>query len=357
MGSRARVLRVERDRIAPAAASDLWAAVDGLVDRATRMSDLTYHGLHLLAVRRFRETGRLVPRDLAAAAREAALLTLIVPIVLEQVRLAYDRTIVLMKGPEAASCYPDPALRPLRDLDLLVPDAEEAQRALLAAGFVTAGSPEPYRDIHHLQPLRWPGAPLLVEIHDRPKWPAGLPPPSRAELLASALPGSTGVPGILALPAELHAMLIAAHAWAHAPLGRLIQLVDLAAVTAGLDRSVLDRTAASLGMERLWKTSIGAVDALLDGAVGPWPLRLWARNLRSAREPTVLESHLGRWLPPWWALSPREALRANVFTISRELGPQGNEPWRRKLRRTLRALRDAGRPLSDHNRTLGEEGP
>jgi hypothetical protein len=336
--------------------SDLWAAVDRLVDRAARMSDLTFHGLHLLGVRRYRETGRLVPRDLATAGRQAAILTLVVPVVLEQVRLAYDRTIVLMKGPEAASYYPDPALRPLRDLDLLVPDAEEAQRALLAAGFVTAGSPVPYRDIHHLQPLRWPGAPLLVEIHDRPKWPAGLPLPSRAELLASAVPASTGVPGILALPAELHAMLIAAHSWAHAPLGRLIQLVDLAAVTAGLDRCALDRTAASLGMERVWRTSIGAVDALLDDAPAPWPLRLWARNLRAAREPTVFESHLGRWLPPWWALSPRDALRANVFTISRELGRLRNEPWRRKLRRTMRAFRNAGRRLSDHNRTLGEEG-
>jgi hypothetical protein len=337
--------------------TDLWAAVDALVDRAARVSDLTFHGLHLLAVRRYRETGRLVPRDLQAAEREAVILTLVAPVVLEQVRLAYDRTIVLMKGPEAASSYPDQALRPFRDLDLLVPDAQEAQSALLAAGFVTAGSPVPYRDIHHLQPLRLPGAPLLVEVHDRPKWPAGLPGPSRAELLASAVPGSTGIAGILALPAELHAMLIAAHAWAHAPLGRLIQLVDLAAVTAGLNRSELDRTAARLGMERLWKTSMDAADALVEGRAATLPLRLWARSLRAAREPTVLESHLGRWLPPWWALPAREALRANAFTISRELGRLRNEPWRRKLRRTLRALRNAGRPLSDHNRTLGEEGP
>jgi Uncharacterised nucleotidyltransferase len=263
---------------------------------------------------------------------------------------------VLMKGPEAAAHYRDPALRPFHDLDLLVPDAEEAQAALLAAGFVTAGSPEPYVDIHHLQPLAWPGVPLLVEVHDRPKWPAGLPLPSRAELLASAVPGTTGVCGILALPPELHAMVIAAHSWAHAPLARLVHLVDLAAVTADLDRHALDRTAASLGMRRLWRTSIGAADALLDGGSAPWALRLWARNLRAAREPTVLESHLGRWLPPWWALSPRRAMRANAFTISRELGPQRDEPWRTKLRRTVRAFQHATRRRSDHNRTLGEEG-
>ena len=334
--------------------ADLWAAVDRLVDRAPRVSDLAFHGLHLLGARRYRETGRLVPRDFATAVRNAAVLSLVYPVVLDQIRRAYDRTIVLMKGPEAAARYPDPALRPFRDLDLLVPDAEEAQHALLAAGFVPAGSPDPYEELHHLQPLQWPGAPLLVEVHDRPKWPEGMVLPSRAELLASAVPGTTGVPGILALPPELHAMAIAAHSWAHLPLGRLIHLVDLGAVTAGLDRRQLDRTAASLGMLRMWRSSIGAVDALVEGG-STWALRLWARNLRDAREPTVLESHLARWLPPWWALSPRKALSANAFTISREVGPH-DEPWSRKLRRTRRAFRHATRRLSDHNRAWGEEG-
>ena len=227
------------------APQDLWDAVDALIDRAPRISDLTFHRLHLLAARRYRQWGRLVPKDVSAAERDGALLSLVVPLVLQQVRNAYDRTIVLMKGPEVAMRYPDPTLRPFRDLDLLVPDAAEAQAALLAAGFVTALSPEPYVDIHHLQPLQWPGAPLLVEVHDRPKWPAGLPAPSRAELLASAIPGSTGVAGVMALPPELHAMVVAAHSWAHAPLARLGHLVDLAAVTAGLDRRSLDRTAAS----------------------------------------------------------------------------------------------------------------
>jgi Uncharacterised nucleotidyltransferase len=345
---------VEAEPLTPA--QDLWAAVDGLVDRAPRVSDLSYHGLHLFAARRFRETGRLVPRDFTAAERNAAILSLFVPIVLQEARNAYDRTIVLMKGPEVAVRYRDPALRPYRDLDLLVPDAEEAQRALLAAGFVTAGSPEPYVDIHHLQPLQWPGVPLLLEIHDRPKWPEGLTLPSRAELLASAVGGSTGIAGVLALSPEHHAMVIAAHSWAHAPLGRLIHLVDLAAVTAGLDRGSLDRTAAALGIRRLWRTSIGAVDALFDGGSSPWAVRLWARHLRAAREPTVLESHLARWLPPWWAVAPRTALRANGFTISRELAPRGDEQWRTKLRRTIRAFRHLGRRLSDHHRTLGEEG-
>lgn len=336
---------------------DLWCGVDRLVDRATRDTDLAFHGLHLFAARRYRETGRLVPRSVRDAERLAAITTLVAPVVLQQARNAYDRTMVLMKGPEIAVRYPDPALRPFGDLDLLVPDAAEAQRALIAAGFVPAGSPARYVGIHHLQPLRWPGSPLFVELHDRPKWIDGLPAPSRAELLASALPGSTGVAGVLALTPDLHALVIAAHSWAHSPLARLLHLVDVAAVTQGLDRSALRRRAAQLGLKSVWDTTIAAVDCVLGEAETPWALRLWARNLAAVRERTVLESHLGRWLPPWWALDARAALGANAFTASRELGPHGGEPWRRKLRRTAYAFRDATRRLSDHQRALGEEGP
>lgn len=347
----------ERDVLASALPQHgLWQAVDALIDRATRLPDLEFHRLHLLAARRWRATGKLVPRNLQEAERNAAILTLVAPIVLKQARDAYDRTMVLMKGPEIACRYPDAALRPFGDLDVLVPDAAEAQRALLAAGFVLAGTPEPYQDIHHVQPVRWPGSPLNVELHDRPKWIEGLPGPSRAELLASAVGGSTGVAGVLALPPELHAISIAAHAWAHSPLARLGHLVDLAAVTDGLDRAELDRLARSLSIGRAWRASIEVGDSLFAGARRPAPLRLWARNLEAVREPTVLESHLGRWLPPWWALRPRDALRANGFTLSRELGPLGDEPWAAKARRTRRALRNATRRLSDHQRTLGEEG-
>lgn len=340
---------------APTARSGLWDGVDALIDRATRLPDLRLHRLHLLAARRYRETGKLVPRDLRDDERNAAILTLVTPIVLRQARDAYDRTMVLMKGPEIARRYPDPVQRPFGDLDLLVPDAAEAQRALLAAGFVRVGRPELYASIHHVQPVQWPGNPLNVELHDRPKWIGGLTGPSRAELLASAVGGSTGVAGVLALPPELHAVVVAAHAWAHGPLARLGHLVDLAAVTEGLDRSELDRLASRLGVRGVWRTSIEAVDALFAGARRTAPLRTWARNLESARDCTVLESHLARWLPAWWALDPASALRANAFTLSREVGRLGDEPWRAKLGRTRRALRHATDRLSDHQRALGEE--
>ena len=112
---------------------------------------------------------------------------------------------------------------------------QAAQAALLAAGFVEVGEAGRYEDIHHLRALWWPGLPLVVEIHDRPKWPDGLTGPSTEELLAAAVPARLGVDGIGALPPAEHALLLAAHAWAHEPLGRLGQLVDVAATLRRTD--------------------------------------------------------------------------------------------------------------------------
>ena len=99
---------------------------------------------------------------------------LAVPPLLERVRAACDGPLVVMKGPEVAARYAEPSTRPFRDLDLLACDAAAVQRSLLDAGFQVAGEPELYVDIHHLRPLYWPGLPLVIEVHQRPKWPAGL---------------------------------------------------------------------------------------------------------------------------------------------------------------------------------------
>ena len=77
---------------------------------------------------------------------------------------------LLMEGPEVAKLYVDPAVRNFRDVDLIVPNAPDTQRRLLSAGFVETGDPKLFENIHHLRPLLWPGLPLLLEVHHRPKW-------------------------------------------------------------------------------------------------------------------------------------------------------------------------------------------
>jgi hypothetical protein len=337
----------------------IWTAVDRLVDRAPHLSDLRGQRIELLAARRWRMLGRPIPSELVLAERKAAISTLTAPAVLEKVRACYDGCIVVMKGLEVAARYPDPALRTFGDIDLLVPDAAEAQHALLAAGFQPLGDyPELYvHDVHHLRPLWWPGLPVYVEVHKRPNWPFWLSPPPTGELVSAAVPSSSGVKDVLALHPSHHALVLAAHAWGRAPLGTLRDLIDIAAMADGLERSELDACARRWGMERIWRTMTSTIDAVLFEE-GPTPLavRIWARHLEGVRDRTVLENHVQRWLSSFWALPARKATRAAAKVIFDELRPAYGETWSAKLRRSGRAIRAASRRESEHKAALGPEG-
>lgn len=336
------------------APGDLWAAVDRLVDRAPTLADLRSHRLELFAARRWRLLGREVPADIAQLERTSAVVALSVPALLEQIRAAYDGPVILHKGPEVAARYPDPTLRLFGDVDLLVADAEQAQAALLAAGFEPTGDPALYRDIHHLRPLQWQDLPLVVEIHSRPKWVESLRPPSVTELLDAAVP-STVTEGFLALPPAHHAVLLAAHSWAHEPLRRLRDLIDVAAVAQTADTSEIAFVAEAWGVARLWRSTAAAAESMLGSSPRPGSLKTWARNLPQVRERTVYEHHLQRWLSNFWILPPDRALWTLPATLLRELRPEPGETWRRKSARTVRALRNASRRRSEHDEELARE--
>ena len=331
---------------------DPWPAIDRLIDRALRLEDLRRHGLQLLAGRRFRASGRRVDPQLVHDEQLAAAVALSAPRVLEQVRAAYDGPIVLMKGPEIALLYPAPHLRAYGDIDLLVDDAQRAQRALIAAGFRPVGDPRLYVDIHHLRPLLAPGLALAVEVHDRPKWPDGERPPATDELISRAVPSEAGGEGILTLPGPEHALLVAAHSWAHVPLGRLSHLLDADLLAAGCTEAEISSLGRSWRLERIWQVTAEAADTIFRGEPRAWPLRTWARNLPAARERTVLERHLQEWLAPYAAAPPRRALGASAAAFVGTGRRQPDEAWRAKLRRTVRALRSPSVRLSDHGRAL-----
>jgi hypothetical protein len=331
----------------------MWRSVDSLIDRAPSDDDLRSHRLEVLAARRFRAVGRPIPEDFAAQARFAAVAGLTAPIVLERIRAVCDGPIIVLKGPEVAACYPDPALRGYGDLDVLVPDAAAAHSALRRAGWEEVGDPRVYVDIHHLRPLLSEGMVLPVEVHSQPKWQADGSPPVE-ELLEAATPSATGLPGLLALPAEHHAVLLAVHSWAHEPLRRLRDVIDVAAVARRADRVEAERLARSWGVGRLWRTTIGASDALLGDRPTTWALRVWAQNLRNARERTVFESHVERWLSDFWAMPFPQALGTVPATLATEVRPEGDEGWGPKLLRSGRAVRNAARRRSQHDRELDE---
>ncbi len=160
---------------------------------------------------------------------------------------------------------------------------------------------------------------------------------------------TTTIDGFLALPPEHHALLLAAHSWAHEPLRILRDLIDIAAVAAAADQEELSRIAGDWGISRLWKATSAAADGVLRGGRRPLSVRVWARNLSLVRERTVLENHLERWLSDFSIMSFGRAASTLPATFRLELARKGDESRRDKLARSKRALRNAFRRRSEHD--------
>jgi hypothetical protein len=151
-----------------------------------------------------------------------------------------------------------------------------------------------------------------------------------------------------------HALLLAAHAWTHEPLGRISHLLDIALVGAECDRAERDAVAADWEATRLWSTTEAMVDALFFRRDRlRRPLRLPARKLERVEERTVLESHAYRALAPFWVLPPSDAVRTAAAALADTLRPGSGETWPRKARRTVVALRHMFMRRSDHERAIG----
>lgn len=330
--------------------SPVWIAVDRLAATAPTISDLTAHRLHLVEAHRLRSIGATVPAPLAEAERIGALMRLAAPVVLGRAREAYDGKLVLLKGPEVAASYPNPGMRPFTDLDLLAHDAEGAQQALVRAGFVPLSAADGYDELHHLAPLVLPGLPVIVEVHRTPKWLPWMTPPSNEELFADAVPSAAGAEGILGLCPEHHALVLAAHAWSHAPLGRILDLVDVTAVAGDPDAASLASLAANWGMGRVWRLTTRTIAHVLFGERdSPAALRIWARNLERVSGRTVAAWHLERWIGPYWAMHPMSASKACFVSVRTDLRRVPGETWRDKLTRSCLALRNASLRRVDHD--------
>jgi hypothetical protein len=260
---------------------------------------------------------------------------------------------MLMKGPEVAASYPEPRTRPYADIDLLAEDPDGAQRALLAAGFIPRADARDHSRAQHLDPLIDPELALLVEIHRRPNCPARLTAPTTDELFSLAVPSVTGIDGLLAPLPAAHALLLAAHAWAHHPLGRIGDLLDVAAILPLDQRPAAEALARRWGWRRMWQTTLTAADALLGGAPEPFALRTWARHLGTVSELSVLDNHMVRMIAPGFALPPRHVPMGVAIELRgyAELNP--GERWPRKLGRTAIAMRDAFTVKSQHDSRVG----
>ena len=332
-----------------------WERVEELADRAPSIADLRFHKLELVAARTLRARGGRLPPELREAECQRVLVDLAAHDVLRRIRAAYDGRLVLFKGPEIAARYPAPELRPYRDLDLIVDDAAAAHSALLEAGFAPTGIWAPHVDLHHLQPLCWPGLPLGVELHSRPHLPDGLRAPSAAQLLDATVPARFADGLVEAPEPAAHTLLVAAHAWAHAPLAHIGQLLDVALLAEEVEPARLDALARRWGCRRLWRITRAAIDVLLDGAPMPAPLRLCAPHLRAVRERTVAERHVEELVSPLLGLPATRGGPQAARVLARRVRRGDDETWSHKLMRTRRALRHARLRHSEHEARLPAE--
>jgi hypothetical protein len=331
----------------------IWDFVDRAIARAPTVADLAAHRLGPLATRRYRVLGRPLPPELDELERLTMARTLAAPVILRRIRAACTGPIVLVKGPETAAHYPDPALRLYGDLDIVVPRPDEVQAALFADGFVEHAGPTSVATRYHLRPLWLPELPLKIEVHRELNWPRGLDRPA-IDLFAETTPSATRVEGISTLPRSTLAILTAGHAWAHAPLATLGELLDVALLALGIDDGVLSAAARRWGLGRIWATTLRAIDSqILASRPRALPERLWARHLPAVRERTVFEAHVEDLLSPLWALPVGRASREIARTVIETPLPLAEERWSTKLLRSRSALRHAFVRKSAHDSTLG----
>ena len=291
----------------------MWAAVDGLVDRAPTVLDLLDHRLGAIAARRWRAAGRALPAPILEEERYASVATLATPVLLGRVASVYDGPTLVLKGPEVAARFPDPVMRPSHDLDVLVEDSAAAFAALRDAGCsIIRDDPAEQHEL----PLVFPDLPLSIEVHSAPKWPARAAAAPTAELFAHAVPSSSGVPGMLAPSPAHQAVLLAVHSWTHRPLARALDLVDVLVTLDEADEAAAEAIARRWKVDRIWSTTVRAARALLAGDRPPWPLRTWARNTPAVRRPTRGEELLERCVSPFAALPPLAAARASTASIA-----------------------------------------
>ena len=346
-------------RPSPSSPSDLWAAVDRIVDRLSP-EQACDHGLGPLAARRRRELGRPLTEQLVREERAAGAANLVAPSLLARVREAVDGRIVVFRGPELSRHYPGRARR-FGDLDLLPEDAERTQAALLAAGFRLQDRdwpPEGYHDTrrphYHLHPLEWPGVPLRIEVHRHVKWPDGVTPPANEDILGNAVAAENGVPGVLVPDPAQHAVLLASHVWGEIPFRRLRQLIDILAFVDGrIAPERLSAAADAWGFRRAWQSTLDVCAWMFAEAPKPLSVRTWARHLETLRDPTVVEMHVQEWLAPFWMMPPWTASRLATAAVTRDFRPEIGQTWGDKLAQIGRAFRHPFSSKTEHDRRSG----
>lgn len=200
--------------------------------------------------------------------------------VLAALRAAGVRAALIKGCGLTGTLYPDPATRPMLDLDLLVPAARvaDAARALYAIGFARAGKAHTLSGYAHA--VAFSRAEMVVELH------RNIVQHGRAEIRAGdlwrrAVPDPLGSGGErLDRVDELLVCMV--HIARHELAVPLLNYVDVARLTARLDtaeRAELERRAREFEVTRAIAAVHSMTTLLATGATGHPALGLGSRVL------------------------------------------------------------------------------
>jgi len=303
-----------------AIADRLRSAVARVSDWPALVNDAEAHGLEPLLFAHARECGLSLPAETETRlkircvqhAHAAAVRTLAIGRTLDVLEAAGTPALILKGAALAHLVYPSASLRPMRDVDLIVPAdrAARAWRLLLESGFAPSGQ-DPGSRHHHLQPLAISlhGVTVHLEIHTRPL--ATIPFVSSLgyeELAGRSQTFACGERAARTLSREDMLWHVYAHAFAIGVLRPEVRWISVADLVAAVDAwvDVLDWD----GLRRRYPRLVRALPHI--GDVVPWSARVERRiGVRPRRDVTAsgtFSQKLWRnalapriWWPlPWW---------------------------------------------------------
>lgn len=330
--------------------TELWTALDRIIDAAPDAASLRIHGLGPIAAWRLRERGEPVPADIERLAHGAAYASVTAAPLLQKVIDILQEPVLVLKGPEVARLYPERTLRTYGDLDLLVADLPRTEQKLIDAGFAELMPNRKIDGHHHDSPLGLGNLALMIELHRSPGWLSWLTPPSDAELLRTAIPSVTGVGGALALPLEQQALFLASHAWRHNPYNSIIHLIDIELIRQQTDPVAVLALARRWGIEHVWLHLCAMIDWFIyqEGATPGTVHRWWSRHLRDTREQTLMEFYLASWGRGLAAPTLAEQIETVVSDVRFNFTAHSWQSRGYKLKRIALAARRIGEPSSRH---------
>ena len=252
--------------------------------------------------------------------------------VLQRMRQLTVHPLLLLKGLQVASLYPQMWMRDTGDVDILTTAPDDVYRDLVAGGFQPRNVAV-IKTHHQLPPLWNQEFNVSVEVHRRPNTGQFARFVTPEEVFAQSTESRVQLDGIRGPSPEHDFALHLAHSWSDRPVGRARDLIDLTLLADALDHGNATEVARRYRLRRVWRASLQARDALLDHERPPLALQQVTRHLT---QPYDSQHDVYRRLTsPLWADSPFQGFTILRRELARAANGNPGETVLHKFKRSI----------------------